>query len=84
MNALQTPYLIKRFEKAADGDGQPVEVYETSMPAKFYTVKALPSKNSVGAPIPGFTLGTGSGSAMRELAMRIAQATSEGMLGIEP
>ena len=65
-------------------DGQSVEVYCTAMPVRFYTIKALPGKNSVGDHLPGFEFGTGSGQDMGELAGRMAIAISEGMLGFHP
>ena len=74
--------LLKHFDKSpADGDGQPVDVFVTAMPAKFYTIKAYASKNSGGDPVLPFTFGTGSG--MEKLALAIAKAASEGMIGLE-
>lgn len=65
-----------------DGDGQPVEVYETRLPARFYELRALPSTNSVGEPKPGWTLSTGSGDEMGELVAALAVAVTQGMVGV--
>jgi len=66
-----------------DGDGQSVDVYVISMPANCYKIVAREDKNSVGEPVKGFTLSTGSGSEMKVLALAIAKAASEGMIGID-
>lgn len=73
-------YVVARYPKVG-GDGYPVEVLETRLPAQFYTIRVLPSPNSMGKPRPGFKLGTGSGCA--RLAHEIAKAVSQGMLAIE-
>ena len=75
--------LLKHFDKSpADSDGQPVDVFVTAMPARFYTIKAYASKNSCGDEVAPFELATGSGDKMKELALAIAQAASEGMIGL--
>jgi len=73
--------ILKHFDKSP-GDGQPVDVFVTAMPARFYTIKAYLSKNSVGDDVFPFELATGSGDKMKELALAIAQAASEGMIGL--
>jgi hypothetical protein len=72
--------LIARYEPDADSDGQPVEIYCTPMPARFYTIRALESPNSVGEMQPGFELGTGS--SMAQLAADMGAAIADGMLGL--
>jgi hypothetical protein len=75
-----TPMLIAKFTKDKDSDGQDVEVYCSAAPARFFTIKALDSTNSVNEINKGFTLETGSGMAV--LTKQIAEAISSGMLGI--
>jgi len=76
--------LLQHFDKdPEDGDGQPVDVFVTAMPAKFYTIRAHGSKNSCGDEVKPFTLATGSGDKMRELSILIAEAAAGGMIGIE-
>lgn len=74
-------YVVARYKKEVGGDGHDVEILETRAPARFYTIRALPSKNSIDEARPGFALGTGS--SMGELAVKIAEAISEGMLDID-
>lgn len=69
--------VIKRFE--AESDGQPVELIETCLPARFYTIKALEHEGK-----PGYELGTGSGDEMLQLAITVAEAIADGMLGLNP
>jgi hypothetical protein len=64
-----------------DGDGQDVHVYCSAMPARFYTLRAMDSTNSIGEPVKDFCLSTGSGQL--QLVADMAKAISEGMLGIE-
>ena len=71
--------LVARYE--AQGDGQPVEIYCTAMPARFYTLKALAGKDSVGEPIAPFEFGTGSGIEMARLVAQMGKAIAAGMLG---
>ena len=71
--------LIAMFSKTCE-DGQPVKLYCTALPARFYTIKASSSKNSMGKGIKPFTLQTGSGC--EKLAIDIALAIANGMLGI--
>lgn len=70
--------LIARYAKEKGGDGHDVEVYETRLPARFFRIMAIETRNSVGGFKPGFNLETGSGQ--EQLAADIALAISEGML----
>lgn len=71
--------LVRSYPKTCE-DGQPVNLYECRMPARFYRIAAMASADSVSAPMAGFTLETGSGC--RELAESIAKAIAGGMLGL--
>lgn len=70
--------LCARYEASFDSDGQTVEVHCEAWPARFYRLRALAGNDSVGEPLPSFTLCTGSG--MAALAAEIAKAISTGML----
>lgn len=72
--------LIAQYPKPEPGDGQPVDVYCTAMPARFYRIAALASEDSVGEPKPAFSMSTGSG--MEELSHAIAEAIESGMLSM--
>lgn len=76
--------LVVSIPKVENGDGHPVEIWECRMPATFYRVRVLPSKNSCNEAKPGFELSTGSGEEMGRLSVNIALAVSEGMLCGEP
>ena len=76
--------LLKHVPKEEGGDGQDVNVYVCAMPARFYKVEALPGSNSVGGPVQGFVLSTGSGSEMERLALEIAEAAAGGMIAMDP
>jgi len=68
--------LIARYPRnPVNGDGQDVDVYCAAMPAEFFQIHALPGNGK-----PEFTLSTGSG--MEKLVAEIAEAISEGMLGM--
>lgn len=69
---------IRRFK--GRGDGQDVEVQVAYHPAAFYRIVVHAGSNTVSNPLPGFTLETGS--SMKPLALAIAKAVSEGMLGL--
>jgi hypothetical protein len=75
-------HLVARYPAIGGGDGQPVEIYVAAFPARALTIKALEGVNSIGQVVPAFTLQTGSGDEMHHLAVKIAVAVSEGMLGI--
>ncbi len=66
----------------SDGDGQPVTVYESRYPARFFKLVAKPAKNSMGKVNPGFEIGTGSGDEMADLIGTLALAVAEGMVGV--
>lgn len=75
-------HLVARFAKdPADSDGQVAEVYECRLPARFFKLIALPDTNSVGEPVEGFSLSTGSGDEMGVLMRSLAKAVSAGMVG---
>jgi hypothetical protein len=76
--------LVAKVPKVNGGDGQPVEVYECRMPARFYKIKVLPSKNSVGEKKEGYEITTGSGDQMGELTASLAISITEGMIGFHP
>lgn len=69
--------LVARYQ--GTGDGQSVEVYCTAMPARFYALKVLPGKNSVGEDRQGYEITTGSDC--QEWAAETAAMIAEGMLG---
>ena len=74
--------LIALYEKnPKDGDGQHVEVYCTALLATFYTVKVLDGINSSNQSRCGYSLSTGS--SMAQLAADLAEAISEGMVGLD-
>ena len=72
--------LVAKYLSDNDDDGQTVEVYCTAAPARFYKIKVLEGKDSIGRALPARELITGSGEA--QLAADIALAISIGMLGI--
>lgn len=74
--------LVAIFDADEDGDGQTVEIYCIACPARFYHVKALAGRNSIGDMQPAFTLITGSGCL--EWAVKTAKLIAEGMIGIDP
>ena len=71
--------LIARYDRIPDGDGQDVEVYCCAMPARFYTLKVLPARDSVGEPMSGYVISSGSG--VGQLMARLAEEISRGMIG---
>ena len=58
------------IELSGDGDGVPVKVYETRLPARFFEIE-----------FEGITLSTGSG--MEKLIGQMAKAIHDGMLGVK-
>ena len=72
-------HLVARYRPESE-DGQAVEVDELRMPARFYRLRALPCANSVGTPVRGWTLSTGSGDAMGSLLAWVARSVAQGML----
>lgn len=77
------PHLVARYESPGDSDGQTVEIYCTPLPARFYEIRAIGGKNSVGEDVRGFSLGTGSGFEMAALAARTGEAIADGMLDLK-
>lgn len=74
--------LVARYDPPDDSDGQPVEIYCCALPARSYTLKALPGRNSCGEPVRPFELGTGTGTEMAVLLAYMADAISNGMLAM--
>ena len=72
---------IAIFDKEDGGDGHKVELYCTAMPAKFFTIKALETRNSAGELRQGFKLNTGSGCF--EWSIKTAEMLTEGTLGVD-
>lgn len=71
-------YPVIELFKDAKSDGFNVTIMELRAPARFYRVVVHPTRNSVGTPCPGITLGTGSSA--EKLAWTIATAFREGNL----
>jgi hypothetical protein len=75
---------VARFEKdREDGDGQAVEIDECRLPARFFRLRVLAAKDSMGKPQPGFVLTTGSGDEVGALMVKLAEAVAGGMVGLE-
>ncbi len=72
--------LIAKYEKTSN-DGQPVEVYCSAWPARFYIIKALKSPNGIGGSQASFVLTTGSG--MEAEAVQIAKWIAGAMVGLQ-
>jgi hypothetical protein len=70
---------LQHYPKTS-GDGQPATVWVIETPAPFYKIDVEDSVNSVGAPMVGLSLHTGSGEG--QLARQIAQAFADGMLSL--
>ena len=70
---------LRHYPKT-NGDGQPATVRVIETPASFYKIEVEDSVNSVGAPMVGLELHTGSGE--EQLARQIAKAFADGMLGL--
>jgi len=73
---------VARIEAVEGGDGQTCVVEMMRTPAKFYRVRALAAKNSVGAPVTPFVMQTGSGDECRAWAIQTANLVARGMVGI--
>lgn len=73
--------LVARY--LGEGDGQPVEVMCTAMPARFYQLVVLPHPNSVGEPQAGYEVHTGSGIACAKWAAETASLISMGMVSFK-
>lgn len=72
------------YETAQIGDGQSAVVRCAAMPARFYEIEVLPGYDSIARPKAGYIVRTGSGNGMAELAARLADAISDGMIDFEP
>lgn len=72
--------LVAKLEP--EGDGQTVEIYETRLPARFFTVVGI-ERHDGGYDRPAFTITTGSGDEVGALAVEIAIAAAQGMIGIK-
>jgi hypothetical protein len=71
--------LVARY--AADGDGRGVEVYCCAMPARFWTLRILPSPSEPS----GYDLTTGSDHRTAARAARMsARMIAEGMIAVQP
>ncbi len=77
-------HTVARIPKRSGGDGQDCEIQESRMPARFFWLIVRPSENSVGEPIDGWVLSTGSGDDVGALMVAIAKMVSDGMIGSEP
>jgi hypothetical protein len=77
---IWTEVLVAKYPKVEGGDGNPVEIYCTAAPARFYRISILASFNSVGEPKPGFEVFTGAGTGISKTAAKIAEDCSQGML----
>lgn len=74
--------LIAKLKSEKDDDGYDVEIYELRMPATFWKIKVLPTRNSIDELRPGFEISTGSGGdEMLSLVIRIAEQINDGMMG---
>lgn len=76
-------HLVADIPKVEGSDGHPCRIYETRMPARFFKLEVLDSENSVGQPMKGFCLSTGSGDDVGRLIVQIALAVRDGMIGLE-
>lgn len=76
-------HTVARYEKDDEGgDGQPVEIDECRMPARFFRLRALPSTNSVNEPVAPFCLSSGSGDEVGRLFVQLAKAITRAMVGL--
>jgi hypothetical protein len=64
---------------ARSKDGQDVVITESRFPARFYKIHIAASDTK-----PAAVISTGSGTEMALLALRIAEAIADGMLGVRP
>jgi len=72
--------LVAKYPKEPDSDGQDVEIYCTSAPARFYDMKVLGGCNSIGDEKKRYNFGTGSGCEMAEVLVVMAKHIQNGML----
>lgn len=73
---------VAHFPKEEGGDGQPVDIYLSALPARFTKLHALKSTNSIGEPYNEYFITTGSGSEVRDLIIELAKQIAEGMIGV--
>jgi hypothetical protein len=73
--------LVAQYGQTSE-DGQPVDVYCTAAPARFYTLKILRAPGNVGDPQSPYSLKflANTGSEQQELVALIAEAIADGML----
>lgn len=74
-------HKVAEYPKTAE-DGQPCEIYESRLPARFFKLVVLASPNSINDAQPGFALSTGSGDEVGELMVQLAKAVAGGMVGL--
>jgi hypothetical protein len=74
-------HMVARIPKTG-GDGQPVEIDECRMPARFFRLRALPDVAGSGRPRPAFALTTGSGDEMGQLMVTLGRVIAAGMVGL--
>jgi hypothetical protein len=77
--------LVAKYSQLS-GDGQPVHVYCTAAPARFYTLKVLSAPSSVGDPQPPYALKfvVNTGSEQQDLVAQVARAIAMGLLDFVP
>ena len=63
--------------------GQPVEIDECRLPARFFRLRVLPDPNTVWTARTPFTLSTGSGDDMGRLMLTLARAVACGMVSLD-
>jgi hypothetical protein len=72
--------LVATCPKTSE-DGHDVEVYEVRYPATFFTIKVLPTQNSVGIDQPGWSMSTGSGA--HAIVSALVREICNGMIGLD-
>ena len=68
---------------SACSDGQPVEIDESRLPARFFRLRAQRHVSRVGRVRAAFTLTTGTGDDAGRLMMTLARAIASGMVGLD-
>lgn len=74
--------LVATVKAPKDSDGQTCKIYESRLPARFFTLKVLPGPNSIGEMKAGYEIRTGSGSGMGELVGILAKSIEMKYLSI--
>lgn len=77
-----TMVKVATYHKPDGSDGHDCEVWCEAWPARFYSVRAAATVNSVGENKAGFSIGTGSGQ--HRWAALTAKLIADGMIGLEP